>query len=96
VITFLNTRSALFSMNQAKIVDAGSYSWSTLLLPTLVQWPVATSGTELDLGSVAFVNQLSTDLRATEANSGMSLFRSHWPAIVGVLKRNRSSTSTCV
>ncbi|KAG2139934.1 hypothetical protein BD769DRAFT_172151 [Suillus cothurnatus] len=44
-------------------------SWSTLLLPTLVQWPVATSGTELDLGSVAFVNQLSTDLRATEANS---------------------------
>ncbi|KAG2144476.1 hypothetical protein DEU56DRAFT_205731 [Suillus clintonianus] len=37
-------------------------SWSTLLLPTLVQWPVAMSGTELDLGSAAFVNQLSVDL----------------------------------
>ncbi|KAG1837652.1 hypothetical protein DFJ58DRAFT_846391 [Suillus subalutaceus] len=44
-------------------------SWSTLLLPTLVQWPVATFGTELDLGSVAFVNQLSTDLNAQEANT---------------------------
>ncbi|KAG1817209.1 uncharacterized protein BJ212DRAFT_1501085 [Suillus subaureus] len=44
-------------------------SWSTLLLPTLVQWPVTTFGTELDLGSVAFVNQLSTDLNAMEANN---------------------------
>ncbi|KAG1877265.1 hypothetical protein F4604DRAFT_1924339 [Suillus subluteus] len=51
------------------IFDAGSYSWSTLLLPTLVQWPVTTFGTELDLGSVAFVNQLSTDLNAQEANT---------------------------
>ncbi|KAG1840854.1 hypothetical protein F4604DRAFT_1939882 [Suillus subluteus] len=44
-------------------------SWSTLLLPTLVQWPVATFGTELDLGSVAFVNQLSTDLNTPEVNT---------------------------
>ncbi|KAG2095157.1 hypothetical protein BD769DRAFT_1584662 [Suillus cothurnatus] len=44
-------------------------SWSTLLLPTLVQWPVVTFGTELDLGSVAFVNQLSTDLVTPEANT---------------------------
>ncbi|KAG1776656.1 hypothetical protein EV702DRAFT_971252, partial [Suillus placidus] len=44
-------------------------SWSTLLLPTLVQWPVTTFGTELDLGSVAFVNQLSTDINTFQANT---------------------------
>ncbi|KAG1837656.1 hypothetical protein DFJ58DRAFT_815425, partial [Suillus subalutaceus] len=44
-------------------------SWSTLLLPTLVQWPVSTFGTELDLGSAAFVNQLSTDINAVQANT---------------------------
>ncbi|KAG0694014.1 hypothetical protein DFH29DRAFT_363251 [Suillus ampliporus] len=37
-------------------------SWSTLLLPPLLQWPVPIFGTELDLGSVAFANQLSADL----------------------------------
>ncbi|KAG2045637.1 hypothetical protein BDR06DRAFT_978070 [Suillus hirtellus] len=54
-----------------------STSWSTLLLPTLVEWPVGTFGTELDLGSSAFVNQLSTDLNVENANT----------ATVGVLKR---------
>ncbi|KAG1817217.1 uncharacterized protein BJ212DRAFT_1351593 [Suillus subaureus] len=49
--------------------DAGLCSWSTLLLPTLVQWPVATFGTELDFKSVAFVDQLSTDLNTPEANT---------------------------
>ncbi|KAG1837621.1 hypothetical protein DFJ58DRAFT_862786 [Suillus subalutaceus] len=44
-------------------------SWDTLLLPTLVQWPVAIFGMELDLGSAAFVNQLGTDLNAQEANT---------------------------
>ncbi|KAG2065139.1 hypothetical protein BDR04DRAFT_1109009 [Suillus decipiens] len=44
-------------------------SWSTLLLPTVIQWPVGIVGTELDLGSVAFVNQLSTDLFEQNANS---------------------------
>ncbi|KAG1787116.1 uncharacterized protein HD556DRAFT_1503726 [Suillus plorans] len=44
-------------------------SWSTLLLPTLVEWPVGTFGTELDLGSAAFVNQLSTDLTALNPNA---------------------------
>ncbi|KAG1805599.1 hypothetical protein EV424DRAFT_1430239 [Suillus variegatus] len=44
-------------------------SWSTLLLPTLVEWPVGTFGTELDLGSAAFVNQLSTDINDLNANS---------------------------
>ncbi|KAG1817203.1 uncharacterized protein BJ212DRAFT_156982 [Suillus subaureus] len=44
-------------------------SWSTLLLPTLVQWPVTTFGTELDLGSAAFVNQLNTDINAVNANN---------------------------
>ncbi|KAG1833236.1 hypothetical protein DFJ58DRAFT_228928 [Suillus subalutaceus] len=43
-------------------------SWGTLLLPTPVQWPVLMSGTELDLGSVAFINQLGTDLITLEAN----------------------------
>ncbi|KAG2065152.1 hypothetical protein BDR04DRAFT_1145535 [Suillus decipiens] len=43
-------------------------SWSTLLLPTVVQWPVRMTGTELDLGSVAFGNQLSTDLNEYYAN----------------------------
>ncbi|KAG1805605.1 hypothetical protein EV424DRAFT_276757 [Suillus variegatus] len=46
-----------------------STSWSTFLLPTLVRWPVETFGTELDLESGAFVNQLSTDLKISEANS---------------------------
>ncbi|KAG2049798.1 hypothetical protein BDR06DRAFT_961101, partial [Suillus hirtellus] len=46
-----------------------STSWSTFLLPTLVRWPVKTFGTELDLGSVTFANQLSTDLKISEANS---------------------------
>ncbi|KAG1787125.1 uncharacterized protein HD556DRAFT_1410779 [Suillus plorans] len=46
-----------------------STSWSTLLLPTLVEWPVGTFGTELDLGSAAFVDQLSTDLTTPNANS---------------------------
>ncbi|KAG2030595.1 hypothetical protein BDR03DRAFT_974395 [Suillus americanus] len=44
-------------------------SWGTLLLPTHVQWPVGMFGTELDLGSVAFVSQLSTDLNTEYANS---------------------------
>ncbi|KAG2110505.1 uncharacterized protein F5147DRAFT_126459 [Suillus discolor] len=44
-------------------------SWSTLLLPTLVEWPVGTFGTELDLGSAAFVNQLSTDLNGIVATT---------------------------
>jgi hypothetical protein len=87
VRTFLNEPSG-------DMFDAGLYSWSTLLLPTLVQWPVVTFGTELDLGSVAFVNQLSTDLVTPEANTGMSLYKFQWPATVRVLKRNRSSTST--
>lgn len=43
-------------------------SWSTLLLPTVVQWPVKMTGTELDLGSVAFGNQLSVDLNGYQAN----------------------------
>ncbi|KAG1898657.1 uncharacterized protein F5891DRAFT_1237123, partial [Suillus fuscotomentosus] len=48
-----------------------STSWNTFLLPTLVQWPVETFGTELDLGSVAFLNQLSRDLHTynSTANS---------------------------
>ncbi|KAG2031825.1 hypothetical protein BDR03DRAFT_971722 [Suillus americanus] len=44
-----------------------SSSWSTFLLPTVVQWPVPMFGTELDLGSIAFVSQLSTDLNAQQA-----------------------------
>ncbi|KAG2065132.1 hypothetical protein BDR04DRAFT_188330 [Suillus decipiens] len=44
-------------------------SWSTLLLPTLVQWSVGMYGTELDLGSVTFVTQLSTDLIGPQANN---------------------------
>lgn len=44
-------------------------SWSTLLLPTPVQWPVTTFGTELDLGSATFVNQFSADLNTAQANN---------------------------
>lgn len=62
----------IFSESSGYKFDAGSYSWSTLLLPTLVEWPVTTFGTELDLGSAAFVNQFSTDLNTAQANSGMS------------------------
>ncbi|KAG1817207.1 uncharacterized protein BJ212DRAFT_1480436 [Suillus subaureus] len=52
--------------------DAGLYSWSTFLLPTLVQWPVAMFGTELDLGSIAFVNLLNTDLNAPGASTAQT------------------------
>ncbi|KAG1724509.1 uncharacterized protein EDB91DRAFT_1170737 [Suillus paluster] len=45
-----------------------SSSWSTLLLPTIVRWPVPMSGTELDLGSIAFANQLSVDLNTPQGN----------------------------
>ncbi|OAX39862.1 hypothetical protein K503DRAFT_799312 [Rhizopogon vinicolor AM-OR11-026] len=44
-------------------------SWSTLLLPTPVQWPVTLTGTELNLGSAAFTSQLSNDLVTYSANS---------------------------
>ncbi|KAG2147886.1 uncharacterized protein EDB93DRAFT_1250391 [Suillus bovinus] len=49
--------------------DARLYSWSTLLLPTPVQWPVRTFGTEIDLGSAAFVSQLSADLTTLNPNA---------------------------
>lgn len=51
------------------VINFLNTSWSTLLLPTLVEWPVTTFGTELDLGSAAFVNQFSTDLNTAQANS---------------------------
>ncbi|OAX39856.1 hypothetical protein K503DRAFT_49717 [Rhizopogon vinicolor AM-OR11-026] len=47
-------------------------SWSTLLLPTLVQWPVTLTGTELNLGSVAFTNQLNDDLIVLAAENTQS------------------------
>ncbi|KAG2071076.1 hypothetical protein BDR04DRAFT_1099070 [Suillus decipiens] len=43
-------------------------SWTTLLLPTSISWPVGMYGTELDLGSTAFENQLRTDLNNMQAN----------------------------
>ncbi|KAG2065140.1 hypothetical protein BDR04DRAFT_1234703 [Suillus decipiens] len=51
------------------VFDVGLYSWSTLLLPTPVRWPVGMVGTELDLGSAAFVSQLNTDLFKQNPNS---------------------------
>ncbi|KAG1898650.1 uncharacterized protein F5891DRAFT_1190741 [Suillus fuscotomentosus] len=71
MVTFLSTRSALFSTNQTSgdMSDADSYSWSTFLLPTLIERPVGIFGTELDLGSAAFVNQLSTDINDENANT---------------------------
>jgi hypothetical protein len=47
------------------------YSWSTLLLPILVQWPIPLSGTELNMGSIAFATKLSDDLNANSTTSGM-------------------------
>ncbi|KAG2064794.1 hypothetical protein BDR04DRAFT_1234896 [Suillus decipiens] len=44
-------------------------SWSTLLLPTLIQWPVPVTGTELDLGSNAFQQRLSGDLNSSQLNA---------------------------
>ncbi|KAG2039838.1 hypothetical protein BDR03DRAFT_950512 [Suillus americanus] len=37
-------------------------SWTTLLLPTPLLWPVPINGTDLDLGSSAFEAKLSSDL----------------------------------
>ncbi|KAG2110499.1 uncharacterized protein F5147DRAFT_126140 [Suillus discolor] len=53
---------AVLNEPSGDMFDAGLYSWSTFLLPTLIQWPVEIFGTELDLGSAAFVNQLNRDL----------------------------------
>ncbi|KAG0708732.1 hypothetical protein DFH29DRAFT_1035361 [Suillus ampliporus] len=46
-------------------------SWSTLLLPTIVRWPIPMFGTELDLGSAAFTNQLSVDLNTLQQNNSV-------------------------
>lgn len=70
IIQFLNTRSALLN-DIRSILDALLYSWSTLLLPTLVQWPVTLFGTELNLGSMAFETMLNGDLPILSANGGM-------------------------
>ncbi|KAG0708736.1 hypothetical protein DFH29DRAFT_1075158 [Suillus ampliporus] len=51
------------------VVTLLNTSWSTLLLPPLLQWPVPMFGTELDLGSPAFINQLNVDLNAAQENS---------------------------
>lgn len=50
--------------------DTPLYSWSTLLLPIPVQWPVPLSGTELNMGSVAFATKLSDDLYFNSTTSG--------------------------
>jgi len=63
-------------MNPAKIRLTSLYSWNTLLLPTRIQWPVKMFGAELDLGSVAFANQLSMDLNLMQESAGMLLFQS--------------------
>ncbi|KAG2358982.1 hypothetical protein BDR07DRAFT_242398 [Suillus spraguei] len=44
-------------------------SWSTLLLPTVIQWPVPVTGTELDLGSNAFQQRLSGDFNSSQLNT---------------------------
>ncbi|KAG0694013.1 hypothetical protein DFH29DRAFT_363175 [Suillus ampliporus] len=49
------------------VIELLNTSWSTLLLPSVLQWPVPMFGTELDLGSVAFANQLNADLLANGA-----------------------------
>ncbi|KAG2031826.1 hypothetical protein BDR03DRAFT_971727 [Suillus americanus] len=69
VLRWRSLKLSVLTLAVYAVVAFLNTSWSTLLLPTLVQWPVATFGTELDLGSVAFVNQLSTDLNAQEANN---------------------------
>jgi len=51
--------------------DTPLYSWSTLLLPILVQWPIPLSGTELNMGSIAFATKLSDDLNVLTTNNGM-------------------------
>jgi len=51
--------------------DTPLYSWSTLLLPILVEWPVPLSGTELNMGSIAFTTKLSDDINVFTTNNGM-------------------------
>ncbi|KAG2071075.1 hypothetical protein BDR04DRAFT_1231364 [Suillus decipiens] len=60
---------SVFALAVYAAVTLLNSSWTTLLLPTPVLWPVEMYGTELDLGSVAFANQLSTDLNNMQANS---------------------------
>lgn len=49
-------------------------SWTTLLLPTLLWWPVTINGTDLDLGSSAFNAKLGSDLNAPGRKGCVSLF----------------------
>jgi hypothetical protein len=60
--------SALTLVVYAVVVFLDS-SWNTLLLPTRIQWPVKMFGAELDLGSVAFANQLSMDLNLMQESA---------------------------
>ncbi|KAG2071071.1 hypothetical protein BDR04DRAFT_571712 [Suillus decipiens] len=69
VLRWRYLKLSLLTLTVYAVVTFLNTSWSTLLLPTLVQWPVGMFGTELDLGSVAFVNQLSTDINEIQANA---------------------------
>ncbi|KAG1743039.1 hypothetical protein EDB19DRAFT_1699533 [Suillus lakei] len=69
VLRWRSLKLSVLTLVVYSVITFLNTSWSTLLLPTLVQWPVATFGTELDLGSVAFVNQLNTDLNGYQANT---------------------------
>ncbi|KAG1837646.1 hypothetical protein DFJ58DRAFT_815360 [Suillus subalutaceus] len=69
VLRWKSVKLSTFTLAVFAMVTFLNTSWSTLLLPTLIQWPVRIFGTELDLGSAAFVNQLSTDINAEQASN---------------------------
>ncbi|KAG2039845.1 hypothetical protein BDR03DRAFT_1008525 [Suillus americanus] len=56
---------SFFTLIFVGLVTLLNSSWTTLLLPTLLLWPVPISGTDLDLGSSAFDAKLRSDLNTT-------------------------------
>ncbi|KAG1842187.1 hypothetical protein DFJ58DRAFT_748255 [Suillus subalutaceus] len=52
---------SIFTLIFVCLVALLNSSWTTLLLPTLLSWPVPINGTDLDLGSSAFNLKLGND-----------------------------------
>ncbi|KAG1857803.1 hypothetical protein F4604DRAFT_2039256 [Suillus subluteus] len=52
---------SLFTLIFVCLVTLLNSSWTTLLLPTVLLWPVPISGTDLDLASSAFDTKLGSD-----------------------------------
>ncbi|KAG1887762.1 hypothetical protein F4604DRAFT_1614076, partial [Suillus subluteus] len=64
---------SLFTLIFVCLVTLLNSSWTTLLLPTVLLWPVPISGTDLDLASSAFDTKLGSDSQKSGCKDGVSL-----------------------